>query len=151
MVEFEKIKGGDDIAEVIKSAFGVDLDVSGGWGYDEQSIVIVKSLNMTKNQFTHMFARIRATIEMSLTLEDGYGYSGLNLKELQNQELIINKENYEKITFEISGMNEKIYKKFIKEYKDGYGKNDFDLEDHFKRRKENTIIRNEDYWFKFVK
>jgi len=149
MVKFEKIKSGDNIAEVIKTAFTVDLDISGGWGYDEQSATIVQSLKITKNQFTNMFATIRATIEMNLTLEDKDRYTGINQKELQSEKITIDDENYEKITFEISGMDEKIYKDFIKEYKDGYGKKDFDLENHFKRRKENTIIRNEDYWFKF--
>ena len=45
-------------------------------------------------------------------------------------------------------MLESDYAKFIDEYKDGYGKEGFDIQDHFKRREEATLKREVVYWVK---
>ena len=149
MIEFEKIKDESNIQEVIKSAFGVDLNIDGGWGYDTNSAIVVKSLEMPKKQFIQLFATIRATIQMNLLLDEESRCTGINPKRLETKNQSVNNKNYEKVIFEISAMNEKKYASFIQEYKKGYGNSDFDLENHFKRRKEDTIIINEDFWFEF--
>ena len=50
-------------------------------------------------------------------------------------------------TYEITGIKEDLYNIFIKEYKEGYGKEDFDMSDHFKKRKDATLIREVVYYF----
>ena len=44
-------------------------------------------------------------------------------------------------------MREETYAAFIDEYKEGYGKGSFDMEDHFKRRKDATHKREVTHWF----
>jgi len=146
-VKFEHIKGEEDIKEVIKEIFGVELNISGGWGYNSKNAVIVQKLNIPKEQFIHIFATIRATIEMNLNSKDGHRYSGINATQQDSKIIIKDNKTYEKVNFKITAMDTNIYNEFIKEYKDGYGQNSFDLFNHFKRRKENTLIRNVDYWF----
>ena len=49
--EFERLPAVDDIAGVIEDVFGVKLDISGGWGYDNNSVLVVNSLDMPIDQF----------------------------------------------------------------------------------------------------
>lgn len=144
---FEQITPVDDMAKVIEEAFGVKLDISGGWGYDNKSAVKIHSLEMPIDQFFHTFAAIRANIEMNLTLQEDERYGGINVHFIDGQQSEIENKMYDHITFKVSAMNEKIYADFIKEYKDNYGKKEFDLADHFKRRKEATLIREVECWF----
>lgn len=146
-IQFKKVEPVDSIREVIKDVFEVDLDIQGGWGYDNTNAVKVNTLNVAQEQFLHMFATIRASIEMNLTLEEEERFGGINANFEESKKLKIENKTYDVITFKISGMHEKTYAKFIKEYKDGYGKKEFDLAKHFKDREENTITRYEDFWF----
>ena len=147
-IKFDKLPAVDDIAGVIEDMFGVKLDISGGWGYDNNSAVIVKSLDKSIDQFLYMFATIRANIEMNMTLEEDERYGGINNTYIDGKQVEIEDKTYDMITFEITAMKENVYADFIKEYKDNYEKNkEFDLDDHFKRRKESTITIQSDFWF----
>ena len=44
-------------------------------------------------------------------------------------------------------MKERDYKIFIAEYKEKNGEADFDMSQHFQRRKEATLTREVIYWF----
>jgi hypothetical protein len=48
-------------------------------------------------------------------------------------------------------MQESTYNQFINEYKENYGKEDFDLEVHFNKRKATTLIREVIHWFEVHK
>lgn len=145
---FEHIEPVDDMSQVIEEVFGVKLDISGGWGYDNNSAVKVHSLEIPIDQFLHTFAAIRANIEMNLTLEEDDRYGGINVNFIDGQQFEIENKIYDHITFEITAMKEKEYANFIQEYKDNYGKNpEFDMSKHFKRREKATISREADYWF----
>jgi hypothetical protein len=137
----------DNIQKLIKEVFDVDLDISGGWGYDYKNPLIIKYVTIPKEQFIHMSASMRANIEMNMTLNEDERYGAINLILKNKKEIIKDNKTYTVASFKITAINEKIYANFIQEYKDNYGKKEFDLSDHFKRRKENTIIRNIDYWF----
>ena len=147
-VEFQPIEKVDSIKDVIKNLFDVNLNVSGGWGYDDKSATIINNLeNAEIDQFLHMFASIRANIEMNATREIEDRYGSINLTFKKSQTMIINGKTYTVITFNITAMKEEDYATFIQEYKDGYGKKEFDLSGHFDRRKKSTIEREVDYWF----
>jgi hypothetical protein len=148
-IKLHQVQEVDNISDVIKEYFDVDLDISGGWGYDHSSSVIVNSLSVPIDQFLHMFSTIRATIEMNLMLEDNERYGGINVTFIDGHQIEIENKIYDKITFEVTAMKEKDYANFIQEYKDNYGKNkDFDMTDHFNRRKEASISIHSDFWFK---
>ncbi len=146
-IEFKQLNSSDDIQKVIDNLFEVKLDISGGWGYDSNTAVIIEKLSIPYKQFYHMFATMRANIEMNLTLEEDERYGGINLTFEDIKQIKVNSIVYDVVSFKFTAMNEKVYAKFIKEYKDGYGKKEFDLSDHFKRRTKNTIVRHIDYWF----
>lgn len=148
-VDFEKLPAVDDISGVIEDIFSVKLDIKGGWGYDNNSALEVQSLNIPAEQFFHTFASMRANIEMNLTLEEKERYGGINLTFLEHKEFIIENISYDIVTFKINAMKEEKYKQFIQEYKDNYGKKEFDLSKHFKQREKNTIELKSDYWFTF--
>ena len=145
--KFDKLPAVDDIAGVIQDAFDVKLDISGGWGYDNNSALIVKAMDIPTDQFVHMFASMRATIEMNMILEEEARYAGVNANFVESKKFEINNMTYDILTFKITAMKEDVYAELIQEYKDNYGKKEFDMNDHFKRRNEATISREVDYWF----
>lgn len=148
-IKFDNLPAVDDISGVIEDIFSVKLDISGGWGYDNNSALEIKSLNIPIEQFIHTFASMRANIEMNLTLEEDNRYGGINLTQLEHKEFEIENIKYDLVTFKTTGMKEKTYNNFIKEYKDNYGKKEFDLEKHFQQREKNTVEIKNDFWFIF--
>ena len=147
-IEFEQVEPIEDMRGAIKNAFDVDLDISGGWGYNNNSALDASNINMPLEQFVHMFATIRASIEMNLMMEDdNQRYAGINVNFKESKQFEISNKLYDVLTFKITAIKEKEYAEFIQEYKDNYGQKDFDLSDHFKKREESTISRVVDYWF----
>ena len=144
---FDKIQSSDKVEDIIFGAFGLKLEISGGWGYSENDAVEIFGDAIPASQVEYMFATARSNIEMNLSQPQSSRYGGINVKEIKRE--IIG--YFEKVTFEITGINEEIYAEFIKEYKENHGKSDFDLAGHFKKRTENTISRTEDIWFKNLK
>jgi len=88
-----------------------------------------------------------AYLEMNMTLPEKERFGSINLNETQREEIVEGKQRYHRVVYEITAMKEETYATFIDEYKEGYGKEDFDMEAHFRRRKEATLIRHEPYWF----
>ena len=143
---FERISSKDPIAEVIKSAFDMDLGVYGGWGYDaDDALVLVDVIASTPSlpQLQHTLASMRSHLEMSLTQPEGERYGGINLTEHTRER----RENLEIVRYRIEAMLETDYADFIAAYKQGYGAEDFDMETHFAARKEATLRREIEMWF----
>ncbi|HIC44336.1 MAG TPA: hypothetical protein EYO73_08660 [Sulfurimonas sp.] len=139
---FKEILPGDDIKEVIKAAFDADLDVKGEWGYSKELASIIQDDEHIK-EIEHTLATMRAYIEMNMTLEKVERYGSINLNEKDR----VKDGSFHKVTYEISAMKEDEYAGFIDEYKKGHSKPEFDISDHFKRRKESTLIREVTHWF----
>ena len=148
MQEFQKITSTDPIKEIIRSAFDMDVQLSGGWGYTPESATVIHSTNgLPTEQFEHTLATMRAYIEMNMTLSEEQRYGSINPAELAREQQRVADKVYEKVTYQVSGMNEKVYADFINEYKERYGTPEFDMNDHFKRRKEATLVRTVEHWF----
>jgi len=145
MNDFKEIQPGDDIKEVIKAAFDADLEVRGEWGYSKDLCTIIQESEELK-QLEHTLATMRAYIEMNMTVEKEDRYGSINLNEKDRQE----DDGFHKVIYEISAMKEDEYAAFIDEYKQGHAQEGFDISDHFKRRKETTLIREVTHWFKVV-
>ena len=153
MPSFKEISDPTPLREIIKSVFDTTLPVSGGWGYTREGATQLES-NRQKiplSQFEHMLASMRTYLEMNMTLEAKERYGSINLNELSRETIQENTTIYDKVHYEISAMKETVYADFINEYKEGYGKEDFDLEAHFNRRKKETRTRSVIYWFKTEK
>ena len=147
-MEFKQITPVDDMSGLVEEVFDVKLDISGGWGYDYKTSVIVNSLDTSIDQFLNLFANLRANIEMNMTLEEDDRYGGINVHFLDGEQFTIENKTYDHIRFEVTAMREKEYAKVIQEYKDNYGKNEnFDMDKHFKKREELTIKIVADFWF----
>ena len=147
MVLFKKLEGTQDLKEILKTAFDSDLPVTGSWGYTKDDVTVIEASNMPLNQIEHVFASMRAYVEMNMTLQEGERYGSINLNEKTREELIIDTKNYHKVCYEVTAMQETLYNNFIKEYKEGYGKESFDLNLHFEKRKEATLKREVIHWF----
>lgn len=148
MSDFKTISSDAPIKEVIQSAFDTDLAVSGGWGYNKElATVIQDTKGMPIDQFEHTLTTMRAYIEMNMTLEQKDRYGSINPKEIAREEIVETGLRYDKVTYEVSAMKENIYASFINEYKENAEKPDFDLADHFNRRKEATLKRTVEHWF----
>ena len=148
MAVFEKIKSDNNLKEVIKSAFDAELSVSGGWGYDRESATIIEKSDQPISQMEHLIASMRTYLEMSMTQQKEERYGGINLNEIAREEYRSDSNLYHKVNYAITAMKEDRYNIFIEEYKEGYGKANFDLSGHFKRRKKATLERTESYWFR---
>jgi len=144
---FKEIAAGEDVKAVVKSAFDIDLDISGDWGYTQQRAMIINHTDVPLENLEHTLASMRAFIEMNMTMPDSKRYGAINVNETKRE--CISKDNriYDKITYEISGMLESDYEKFIEEYKEGYETPDFDIQAHFQRRKEATVVMEKVFWF----
>ncbi len=147
MTTFQKLRSDDDIREVVEVAFGMPLDIAGGWGYSKSSALIINQSKLPLEQLEHTLASMRAQLEMNLTLPKEKRYGAININILHREVLESDKGRYEKVSFEISAILEVQYAAFIEEYKAGLERENFDIEAHFKRRKEATLKRNEIFWF----
>jgi hypothetical protein len=149
MTNFTKLQENSNIQELIRSTFDADLAIGGSWGYTKEKATIIKALpqGMTLPQLEHMVTSIRAHLEMNITQEQENRYGGINANEKAREENRSEETVFNKVTYEITAMKEDFYNAFIKEYKEGYGKEEFDLNDHFKRRKEATLTREVVHYF----
>lgn len=147
MSTFELPRNNDDLREIIKTAFDADLDISGDWGYTQKGATIIHTTNVPVAQFEHMFASMRAYIEMNMTLEPEDRYASINLNETDREVVTLNAISYDKVSYQVTAMNEQVCNAFINAYKAGYGKEDFDMTAHFNQRKEATLTRTVIHWF----
>lgn len=138
----------ENLEEILFSTFTMSMPLRGGWGYDQNSATIITGLNgMSRNQIEHTFAMMRAHLEMQLNLPKEERYGSINVNEVSKEMLQRDDKTYELVTYEIKAIKETEYQAFIEEYKAGYETESFDMEDHFRRRKEATLVRNEMFWF----
>jgi len=147
MPTFPQLQSDNDLKEIIKTAFDMDLDISGDWGYTEASATQIHSTTTPIVQFEHIFASMRAYTEMSMTLEKEVRYGSINVNEKAREELSKSSHTYHKVVYEMTAMKEKTYTDFIKEYKEKSEETGFDMADHFQRRKEATVTREVTHWF----
>jgi hypothetical protein len=149
MNEFSRLPNTEPLQKVIKAAFDTDIDIDGGWGYDETAPLHIRTLSegILREQMQHMLASMRTYLEMHLTLPKEKRYGSINLNEVKRERFERNGRKLECVTYRAEAMKESDYEAFIEEYKQGYGKSDFDLNDHFQRRKEATITRTVTLWF----
>ncbi len=147
MSPFKQLQSNNDIKEILKYAFDADLDISGSWGYTQALATIIHSANTPLAQFEHMFASMRAYLEMNMTQEEASRYGSINLNETKRERISIENLAYDKVIYTISAIKESDYNAFINEYKEGYGQKDFDLSAHFQRREEATLKREVIHWF----
>jgi len=150
MPHFSPLEATNDLKKILKTAFDSDLAVSGSWGYAQDDATLIEAKDMSLVQTGHIFASMRAYIEMNMTLSEENRYGSINLNEKTREEHTIENQKYHKVTYEVTAMKESSYKQFIKEYKEEYGKTSFDLNQHFKRRKEATLHREVIHWFKII-
>ena len=149
MTTFEALKNNNDIQELIKSTFDADLAISGNWGYTKEQSTVIEATpeGMPLSQLEHMVTSIRAHLEMNITQEQENRYAGINANERAREESRSEEGIFNKVTYEITAMKEDLYTAFIKEYKEDYGKEDFDLNEHFKRRQEAALTRKVVHYF----
>ncbi|NOR56426.1 MAG: hypothetical protein GQ531_09480 [Sulfurovum sp.] len=148
MSDFQRLKSEGDLKEVILSAFDSDLDIKGAWGYTEAEATHILDTDMPYTQFEHIFASMRAYVEMNMTREETERYGSINLSETHREEIENNQATFHKVTYALTAMKESLYTAFIKEYKEGHGEKGFDLNLHFQKRKEATLHREVTHWFK---
>lgn len=147
MPTFQTLKSDNDLKEIIKTAFDMDLDISGDWGYTEATATKIHSTTNPIIQLEHIFASMRAYTEMSMTLEEHERYGSINVNEKKREEVTSGDHRYHKVFYEVTAMKEDVYKEFIKEYKDKSEEAGFDIADHFQRRKDATLTREVIHWF----
>ena len=145
---FDKLSNDEPVHEVIKSAFNTDLPIQGAWGYTQELSTTITSSDTPYVQLEHMFASMRAYLEMNMTQIESSRYGSINVNELSREEVTTGDNRYHKVSYAITAMKESLYTAFIKEYKENYGEETFDLSGHFQKRKEATLHREVLHWFK---
>lgn len=149
MTTFNELTKQDNIQKFIKETFEVDFALSGDWGYNQTRATVIDALpkGMPIKQLQHTLSSIRAHLEMNITQEKEKRYAGINANEKSRETLNIGTAVYDKVTYEITAIQEELYHAFIKEYKAGYDNEELDLNEHFKRRKEATLVREVVHYF----
>lgn len=125
----------------------MDLDISGGWGYDMHQPIVLREQTLPHKQLQHTLASMRVQLEMSMTQPTTHRYGGINLSETGRESLKKHHILYEKVTYHVTAMKESDYSYFIDAYKKGYGTETFDIEAHFDARKKATLHRDIIVWF----
>ena len=143
-MKFDKLENIENLKQFVKDNFEVDLPIDGGWGYSLDDATEIAKNPMPTKQIEHIFATVRTNIEMYLMLAKKDRFGGINLKEINRD----TKDDYEIVEYEIEAIKEDIYADLINEYKEGYGKDDFDMDAHFKKREEATFRRVGKFYFK---
>jgi len=149
MTTFKTLQENTNIRDLIKTTFDADLALAGGWGYTKETATVIEALpeGMSLSQLEHMVTTIRAHLEMNITQEKEERYGAINANEREREESSSGEGIFNTITYEVTGIKEERFNAFIKEYKEGYGKEDFDLNAHFKRRLEATLTREVVHYF----
>jgi len=149
MTTFNTLQENTNIQELIKTTFDADLPISGDWGYRKETASIIEALpqGMPFPQLEHMITSIRAHLEMNITQEEANRYGAINANEISREESQNDGLIYDKVTYEVTAIKEDLFKQFIQEYKEGYETEGFDLNEHFKRRKEATLTREVVHYF----
>lgn len=149
MTTFNKLTEQENIQEFIKDLFDIAFPISGNWGYTEEKATIVDELpqSMPLLQLQHTLTTIRAHLEMNITQEKEDRYGGINANERSREIITQNNNLFDKVSYEVTAMKEELYNAFIKEYKEGYETEGFDLNEHFKKRKEATLVREVIHYF----
>ena len=147
MSTFVQLQCDNDLKHIINAAFDTDLDIKGAWGYTQETATTILSSTIPLAQFEHMFASMRAYVEMNMTREKEDRYGSINLNEIAREQVILDTQIYDKVTYSITAMKEDIYAAFIAEYKEGYGKEEFDISTHFKNREDSTLKREVTHWY----
>lgn len=149
MPTFNTLAENNNIQELIKTTFDSDLPLSGDWGYSQEKASIIEALpqSMPLLQLEHMITSIRAHLEMNITQVEENRYGAINANEIAREESQNDGLIYNKVTYEITAIKEDLFKQFMREYKEGYEKEGFDLNEHFKRRKEATLTREVVHYF----
>ena len=143
MPTFAQLPDTQPLQEVINAAFDAQLNVSGGWGYTKDAPIVIHALPAGQNlpQMQHMLASMRCYLEMHMTLPKEKRYGSIKLNEIDRDETGHQKRTLHRVVYRVDAMKEEDYERFIEEYKQGYGKADFDLQAHFQRRKHATLQR----------
>ncbi|CAA6820720.1 MAG: Unknown protein [uncultured Sulfurovum sp.] len=149
MKTFNKLPEPENIQELIQSTFQIDFPLAGSWGYDEKNATIINELpsNMPLLQLQHTVTSIRAHLEMNITQNEEDRYGGINANEKSREQIKKDDAIYDKVSYEITAIKEDRYNAFIKEYKEGYEQKGFNLNEHFQRRKEATLVREVTHYF----
>jgi hypothetical protein len=148
MFLFERVESNGDLKEIIESVFDLSLSVEGGWGYSRESATVIKKTDLPIAQLEHTIASMRTHLEMNITRSKEERYGSINLNEIDRKEFHDGLEVYHQITYAITAMKEEQYNVFVEEYKKGYGEKDFNISEHFEKRKKATLDRTEIYWFR---
>jgi hypothetical protein len=146
-MNFQEIDCLDSVRDIIKEAFDMALDIEGCFGYDRKRAFIINSTDRDLTQFEHMLATMRAHLSMSMMLPKDERYGAINLNEIKREQKSIDSKLYDIVTYEVTAMRESDYKALIEEYKEGIEREDFDMEAHFKKRKNATVKLTQDIWF----
>ena len=145
---FKKLSASDGIRTIIQSAFTVDLDISGGWGYSQEDALIIHDrATYPLTQLQHTLASMHAHLQMQMTLPKETRFGAINLNEIKREQIKSDIRIYDIITFQITGILESTYASLIEEYKQNQENKDFDVAGHFQKRKEATLVREETIWF----
>jgi len=151
MDSFIQVPKEEVIKQMIKSRFDVEIDVEGSWGYTQKEATIIKAKHPPLKQLQHNLAMMRAYIEMNMTLTSDKRYGGISVSQTDSQTIKEDGLIFHKVTNTITAIKEEQYNKFIKEYKNNYEKDGFDLAEHFERRKKETLTRVVEHWFEVSK
>jgi len=149
MFTFKNIKDNQDIKDTIESIFNINLAITGGWGYTIENATIIKEYKdkLPLNQLEHMIVSMRVHLEMNITQDKNSRYAGINANELNREIILKNSLTYDKVTYIVTAIKDDLYTEFMKDYKNGYGTDSFNITEHFKKRKEATLTREIIHYF----
>jgi len=153
MTKIKELPSQENLQAFIQVAFNIELPLSGDWGYTQAGATVIEGLpeGVSLSQLEHTLAIMRAQLEMSMTQEEKERYAGINVNEKRRKTITKGEDIFERVTYEVTGIKEQKYNAFIQEYKEGYENKNLDLNDHFKRRKEATLVREVVHYFEVSK
>jgi hypothetical protein len=103
--------------QIIFEDFKIDLPISGGWGYDFESVCVIdkndpsviKGIPFDGVGIEYVFIEKRIYEEMIIFRKDHEKYAGIRWNQIQQQTISNNGKTYDELLYNVEGFTEEIW------------------------------------------
>ena len=144
--------------EVMKDIFTSipEFPIHGGWGYSKEDAVVIDKYDSIVNQqlpffdgvsYEYTFLEYRNYLELITSRPDDDRYSMIRYKTLHQEVIAGGDKKYDHITIEVTCLKDEDFDELKKEWEENSENENFDHDEHNKKRDTKTIHFEREGWF----
>lgn len=145
---------------IFKIQDGLDLPISGGWGYSKEDAVVINKRDPSVNprrsfkcvSVERQFVLLRLQLELITALPHSETYADIKWKLIRQSVQVDGQKTYDHLQCEAFALRYVDWLALKAEWEgpNGFGSEGFDEEAHFKTRKSLTVRFERKYWFEIT-